>query len=265
MGGHEVGGVTLGIGSCSSGGGGSRCAGVLFVIRLYLEGIEGQVARRVIIVELIDAEARTCGGIEELVVGIEAGGEDAVDLRLLSAGEVILPDAALAGCHVGIALADDHHVLAEVFRLVGAFGNPLFRFRVIVLGILFLGEQGDAHVDGVAALHIYDLSFIPVLAQDVCIAIFVNGHVFAAEILVQGLIERHVGIFSRLLIVIIDGGLLRADRAIRALEARYDHQFLVAKGYGVDRRAWEANQFSLGGITQVHTCHHAAFARVHGG
>ena len=113
VGGHEVGGVTLGIGSCSSGGGGSRCAGVLFVIRLYLEGIEGQVAR--LVVELIDAEARTCGGIEELVVGIEAGGEDAVDLRLLSAGEVILVDAALAGCHVGIALADDHHVLAEVF------------------------------------------------------------------------------------------------------------------------------------------------------
>ena len=85
VGGHEVGGVTLGIGSCSSGGGGSRCAGDILVIRLYLEGIEGQVARRVIIVELIDAEARTCGGIEELVVGIEAGGEDAVDFRLFSA------------------------------------------------------------------------------------------------------------------------------------------------------------------------------------
>ena len=217
VGGHEVGGVTLvGIGSCSSGRGGSRCAGNILVIRLYLEGIEGQFAR--LVVELIDAEARTCGGIEELVVGIEAGGEDAVDFRLLSAGEVILPDAALAGCHVGIALADDHHVLAEVFRPAGAFGNPLFRFRVIVLGILFLGEQGDTHVDGGAVLHIYDLSFIPVLAQDVCFSTFVNGHVFAAEILVQVWPEGHVGIFFRLLIVIINGELRRADRAIRAIE-----------------------------------------------
>ena len=63
VGGHEVGGVTLGgIGSCSSGRGGSRCAGAILVIRLYLEGIEGQVAR--LVVELIDAETRTCGGIE---------------------------------------------------------------------------------------------------------------------------------------------------------------------------------------------------------
>ena len=61
VGGYEVGGVTL-VGSCSSGRGGSRCAGIIFVIRLYLEGIEGQVAR--LVVELIDAEARTCGGIE---------------------------------------------------------------------------------------------------------------------------------------------------------------------------------------------------------
>ena len=136
---------------------GSGRAGLL-VIRFYLESIEGQGS---VFLELVDAEARTARRVEELIVGIKAGGKYFVDACFFSRSQIVFIETVLSGCHVSITVAHDHHVLAVIDRLAAALLHlPITGFGVIIFGPFVVGKQGDAHGDGLLVCNVDDLAFV---------------------------------------------------------------------------------------------------------